>query len=513
MLNIVTVLEMLSQENTDKGKKEILLQSDGFTKWVFKQTFDPSVKYYLKQIPQHTPVESFISNESQQKIIECVLNELLSKKIRGNLASDMIQNALSQLDENYCDVLIGILTKNLYVAVGPKMLLEVFGKDLFFIPPYMRCFTQEKGLERITYPAMIQLKADGAFVNIIIEPINNSITFMTRNGNILDLPTLESKFLDYCKNTNITESLVLTGEMMISGASLDNRSEGNGLVNKLINKDSTINTLNKKIQEAKTPYSKEKLQNELNDRLIEWTDIETKIYIECWDCISYENWKNGYEPVLYTDRFDKLISLFVKSDVVSIIDYKVVYSQQEALEYYESKKALGLEGAVLKQIKFTRDITTYWKDHTSPGQVKLKGLHVVEMKCIGYSLGDENSPFKNFLGNLVCETSDGLFQAKISGLAYRDKGIWTDSEKWSEAVLDTDGNYQLNPMYETLDEFFNEVFKDQIISVQFNDVSISKDKKPSLQFAQYKGVRTDTSNVDTLHYILEMTNKLDKVQL
>ena len=518
-MNTIDLFEAVKNENTDKGKKELLKQANEFSKWVFKQTFDPSIKYYIKQLPEHksdSDSDSSLSNQKQEQeqeqLIKDTLNEMLSKKIRGNMGYDMVETLLDSLNSEYANLVIGILTKNLYVDVGPKTLLDVFGKDFFFVPPYMRCKTQAD-ITRITYPALIQLKADGAFINIIIEPLKDKVTFMTRNGNILDLPVIESKVLDYCKFIGINEDIVLNGEMMVSDTSLDNRSEGNGLVNKLINRESSLNTLDKKIKEAKTQSAHDKLVLEKHNKIMEYDAIESKIYIECWDIISYNNWKEGYEPVLYSDRFNKLQKLFRHSATVSVIETKLVYSQQEALEFYNDKKDLGLEGAVVKQITPTKDITTYWKDHTSPGQVKLKGLHVVEMKCIGYSLGDENSPFKNFLGNLICETSDGLFQAKISGLAYKDKGILVNPEKWSEAILNEQGEFQLNNMYESLQDFFDNVFKDKIISVQFNDVSISKDKKPSLQFAQYKGIRNDSNNVDTLHYILEMTNKLDKVEL
>lgn len=515
MFNIITTLTKLGLENTDKGKKEILSQTDEFSKWVFKQTFDPSIKYYIKQIPTYTPIQNNdYSDNNPEDLIMVVLNNIKSNKIRGNQAYDLIQNTLNQLNEDYCQVLIGILTKNLYVDVGPKTLLDVFGKDFFFIPPYMRCFTQEKGFERITYPALIQLKADGAFVNVIIEPSKKQVTFMTRNGNILELPVIETKILEYCLNNDIHNDIVLHGEMMINNASLDNRSEGNGLVNKLINKENSEQTLQKKINEAKTPSSKDKLLLEYKNKLIEWDEIENNIYIECWDCVQYDNWKQGYEPILYIDRFNYLVSKFNnENNIISIIDHQYVDSAEEALNYYEKKKAEGLEGAVLKQITYTKDVTTYWKDHTSPGQVKLKGLHVVEMKCVDFNYGDENSPFKNFIGNLVCETNDGLFRAKISGLSYRDKGIYVNDKKWSEAILDKDGNFQLNPTWDSIQDFFNDVFKDKIISVQFNDVTVDKNKKPSLQFAQYKGIRTDSNNIDTLHYILEMTNKLDKVEL
>jgi hypothetical protein len=133
------------------------------------------------------------------------------------------------------------------------------------------------------------------------------------------------------------------------------------------------------------------------------------------------------------------------------------------------------------------------------------------MKCVDFSYSDENTNFKGFIGNLVCETSCELFTAKISGLTYADKGILVDEE--NQSIFDEDGNFQLNSEFTSITEYFENTFKDKIISVQFNDVSIDKNGKPSLQFAQYKGIRYDKNSYDTLQYILEITGKTDKVTL
>jgi hypothetical protein len=64
MLDIITTLELLSQENTDKGKKEILLQADEFSKWVFKQTI---LKCSFQQ--QNSHMKIFLVKKKHQILI------------------------------------------------------------------------------------------------------------------------------------------------------------------------------------------------------------------------------------------------------------------------------------------------------------------------------------------------------------------------------------------------------------------------------------------------------------
>ena len=70
-MNTIDLFEAVKNENTDKGKKEILKQANEFSKWVFKQTFDPSIKYYINQLPEHkseSDSDSSLSNEEQEQL-------------------------------------------------------------------------------------------------------------------------------------------------------------------------------------------------------------------------------------------------------------------------------------------------------------------------------------------------------------------------------------------------------------------------------------------------------------
>ena len=58
-----------------------------------------------------------------------------------------------------------------------KSLNKVFGSDFIPLIPYMRCSTIAKH-NNIKYPAMVQLKADGAFVNVIVE--NGKVVFFNK---------------------------------------------------------------------------------------------------------------------------------------------------------------------------------------------------------------------------------------------------------------------------------------------------------------------------------------------
>lgn len=486
----VVFSELLS-ERTEKAKQEVLkkYQSD-FLLFVLKQTYDPYVKYGMKQIPEYVPVETE-TRENQENYIIDFLEQVSSGSLRGNAAINELQCTLNRLEEGYANILCGILIKKQDIGMAAKSLNATFGKDFIPLTPYMRCSTISK-IDNIVYPAIIQKKADGAYLNVIVE--NNDVTFITRTGNQIEIPKLRDAIL---KHIDSFSGYVLHGEVLIE-TYLDNknRSLTNGKVNSLIARESTIESFKEKIETAKTPQAKEKLQNELSEKYNEWEQLQDNAYIECWDIIPVNDWKFESCTIQYANRLNTLTELFSKTNIkeLKLIPGKVVHSWDEASDYFRELISLGEEGAVLKNFK------AQWKNNTSTEQIKLKPVYSAEFRVIGWEYGDENNYFNQGIGRLIAETEDKKLQIKVGGgFKLNERGLQNIDD--------------LNPQLgvKVIDGFnFNE-YNGKIIEIEYYGVTISKDgdgEKYALQFPQFKGIRHDKTEADTFEYIMDANIKV-----
>ena len=156
-------------------------------------------------------------------------------------------------------------------------------------PPYQRCSKLDK-LDRITYPAILQKKADGAFVNVIVTEKN--CRFFTRAGEEFELPYHKEAFEKIAGDSNI----VFHGEVIIGD--LD-RHTSNGLVNSLLKKEQFIVALEKKYRNAPTA----KNYDEIKTREAEYDYTHKNAVIHLWDVVPFDDWILGSFEVPYSERF------------------------------------------------------------------------------------------------------------------------------------------------------------------------------------------------------------------
>ena len=89
--------------------------------------------------------------------------------------------------------------------------------------------------------------------------------FLTRSGNQIELPNVEKEILE---NYSKFENKVIHGEILIKGyIDPTNRSLTNGKITSLIAKESTLETFERKMNEAKTPQALNKLEKELAEKI------------------------------------------------------------------------------------------------------------------------------------------------------------------------------------------------------------------------------------------------------
>ena len=485
---ILNIIENIRSTASTNEKLEILKENkdNELLKKVCYLTYNPLINYYTKhQVVESRQHEAVAEGEEMSLDMALImLNSLINREVTGNDAIDFLNNDIaSELHYRDRKVLNLIINRDLDCGVGAKSINKVW-KDLIPSMPYMRCSLIDK-INRIEYPALVQQKADGLFVNVVVK--GGDIKFFTRNGTEFELNRIKNalkliKLGDY----------VLHGELLVYGSDERelSRKVGNGLINSLIKKNQTIETLEQKIGSDISSSKRSKIKTEISQKLKEYEETDYNLKLVLWDSVPYEDWIKGEFNTQYSIRFhgmEKLIEYGkIMSDefkTIKLIETKEVNSIEEAKEFYEEQILNGYEGAVLK------NKSGYWKNHTSPNQIKMKSEKECELKVIGYEHG--TGKYEHGIGSLICESSDGRLLTRVgSGLSDNDRGFQRRE----------DGDF--SKALSLLDNFDCNRYTNSIITVKYNEVIESESKDTySLFLPRFVEIRSDKTEADDLETI------------
>jgi len=392
---IYEIIKDLEAESSKNSKLEILKANidNDLLRQFFLMALNPHMTFGIKKIPDYSPkvaIGSFLGEAMQG------LDQLANREITGNAAIEHLRQILNSCSAEHADLICRVITKETRCGVSYKTINKVW-KKLIPVTPYMRCASaNDKNYARINYPAIVEKKANGVFLNTIVR--NGQVEIQSRNGKVLELYNcLDS---DLLKLT--VDDFVIHGEGLVlkEGRKIDDedafldRKTGNGIINKAI--QGTIS-----VEEA------------------------NRIVIECWDIVEYDKWIEGKQDAVYQRRFDFLCKLVRSgSEKLTIIENRVVNNFGEAAKYYNELLQRGEEGAVLK------NFSGIWKDHTSPNQVKMKVKDPADLLCVGtyahkqtsVKRGKKTIDTSNWIGGLILESSDGIIKVRTgSGLVDADR--------------------------------------------------------------------------------------------
>jgi hypothetical protein len=317
----------------------------------------------------------------------------------------------------------------------------------------MRCSSaNDKNYNRINYPAIVQKKANGVFLNLIIR--NEQVEVQSRNGKVLELYGMLDNAMLSLLNVDHPQAahafvpaqhFVIHGEGLVlkEGRKIDDedafldRKTGNGIINKAI--QGTISP-----EEA------------------------ARIVVECWDFVEYYEWVEGRSNVTYEMRYNYLWHIIVNSanKKLTVIETREVDNFKEAAKYYNELLQRGEEGAVLK------NLNGIWKNHTSPNQVKMKVKDPADLVCVGVQ---PHKKKEGWIGALMLESADGIIKVKTgTGLTEADR--------------------QKSPDY----------YIGKIIEIEYNEITDDKTTgQKSLFLPVYVDVREDKDEADDYETILE----------
>jgi ATP-dependent DNA ligase len=232
---------------------------------------------------------------------------------------------------------------------------------------------EQKLVDKIQWPAMVQLKMDGMRFNAVVR--DGQCEFKSRNGKTIDLlGNLEKKFVELANGIDT----VFDGELLVKDESGTlNRQTGNGILNKA-GKGTITNT------EA------------------------AMVHATIWDVIPYMYFIDSYCPTPYKDRFARL----KEADKISIVPNFVVENIDEAQAKFKEYYDQGEEGIILK------DMNAPWENKRSKALIKFKGELECDLKIV--DVEDGTSKYEGMLGALVCESEDGIIKVKV-GSGFNDE--------------------------------------------------------------------------------------------
>jgi len=386
---IPEIIKELNKENGSNYKIQVLknYQDNELLQRVLKMAYDKVAYTYgisMKNIntEKYIGTTTLISLEGALNILE---NEFSTRKVTGNKAIERLEDIFASVRPEDAQIIKGIINRDLRINMGRTQINKVF-KNLIIKPPYMRCgIYSEKTAKKISFPAIIQVKADGMFQAVTVE--NGDVTFTSRSGEERDFPTLESRFRNFPDGVYIGELLV---------HNLENRSEGNGLIN------------------SDNPPHRD-------------------IYIQLWDYITLDEYSRGKDKknkTEYRDRIYDLSNNIDQDEYVQVIETHNVQDISQALRYVSTWMNQGLEGGILK------DLNNIFVDHTSPTQLKLKLEIDAEVRVTGFIEGTKGTKREQTFGSLVFENDEGTIKGSVSGFSDKElEEIHQNREKYLGKVM------------------------------------------------------------------------------
>ena len=389
MSNIYNIFEQLASDNSRLAKEAILIKNknNALLKRVFYLALDPFTQFYIRKIPTYQTAPDI-----HQKTLEEALDNLsvLSDRVMtGNNAINHLQFILGSVSSEDAKIIERIIAKDMRCGVSEATVNKIWPGAISTYPVMLASGYEQKLIDKISFPAYVQLKLDGMRFNAIVK--GGTVEFRSRNGKELNIPNPSFPIPFIKMAEHYKQDMVFDGELLIAdfAGKPVNRQTGNGILSKSI----------------KGTMSE-----------IEADNVRATL----WDAIPYTSFTAGIDNEQYNTRFAKLSNAISHVNgqftqfrqYVSLVWHKEVDTIHTAQKIFEKFLAEGQEGTILK----TK--TGIWQDKRSKEQIKFKGELECELKVVDWEEGTGKNIGR--LGALVCESSDGVIRVNV-GSGYSDE--------------------------------------------------------------------------------------------
>jgi len=349
---------------------------------------DSMVNFYIRKIPQYT----FAGGPSVS--LDYALGELSklsSRQLTGNAAIEFLSNLLGQLDDDDARVVERVIQKDLRCGVSEATANKVWPGLVSEYPCMLASGYDDKLIDKVTWPAYVQLKMDGMRFNAIVK--NGKCEFRSRNGKLVDIPSdlLHLPFIGMAEHYK--DDMVFDGELLVvddNGKALD-RKTGNGILNKAV---------------KGTMSAKE----------------AAMVRATLWDAIPLSAFTQGYHDEWYKVRIAKLFNAMSDmshkqlhvAHLVEFVENHLVENLQGARTAFNKALQKGQEGVILKTIQGV------WENKRAKHQIKFKAELECDLLCVGWEAGTGKNADR--LGALQLQTACGRLQVGVgSGFTDHDR--------------------------------------------------------------------------------------------
>jgi ATP-dependent DNA ligase len=464
-MKIKEILDEIASESGSNMKMEILKKylGNSVLEKVLYNGLSKRVKFYLKQIPEYS-----LNGSESLTLIEGLdsLSVLSNREKTGHDGIAHLKQILENLSEEDAYVIERIIEKDMKIGMGTSNVNKVF-KDLIEKTPYMGAksfseklamlfFFDKKGNpllcdEGKVKPAKSDVKMDGRYCNALIR--GGEVELESRQG--------ETTFLygtKFAKELSTFDDIVLNGELTIDGV---DRYTSNGIIASLV-------SIGKKTSEGKD-VTKEIAKFEEKHMSVE--QARQSIRFTCWDVITIEEYFEKGSKRPYQVRWESLTEIVSQTEMVSLVEHKIVYSYQEAMEHFLEVLARGEEGTILKSLDGV------WKDGKPNHQMKMKLMMDIDLRAKSFNWGTGKN--EGIISSINCESSCGVVKARVAGMT----------------------EDQMKYVTENKDEVI-----DMIIETQSCGLSQDRDGNWGLLHPAFKSFRDDKDTCDDLKSIQEIEN-------
>lgn len=380
-MNINQIFEELAAESGKNAKLDILNKYKGseLLKRVCFLTLDPFTQFFIRKIPKYKYGAAPILTLEQALD---ALSDLSSRKVTGNAGINHLTNILAGCSADDARVIIRVIEKDLRCGVDTSTVNKIWSDLIHDYPCMLASAFDHKLVEKMTFPAFVQLKLDGMRFNAIVR--DGVVEFRSRNGKEIHIadPMFGLYFIEMAQGENV----VFDGELLCldkKGNPLD-RKTGNGILNKAVKGTQSM-------EEGET------------------------VGAVLWDLITLTDFEARISRTTYQER---LTNLLRRTNPNRLTDRRVVVVQSftvnnidDVNEHFNRYLAAGQEGVILKSK------TMIWEDKRSKHQVKFKAELECDLKVIEWQEGTGKN--KGKLGALICESCDGLIRVGV-GTGFTD---------------------------------------------------------------------------------------------
>lgn len=392
---VYDIIEEISSIGSTKSKEKILKKhkNNGILKDAFRLAYSRSINFHIRKFPD------FDAKEESKTLVDGFkfLEEILAQRIiTGHAAIAGLTRMLECMSAKDVEIMRRVINRDLECGVGRSIPNRVWDN---LLPEQPQCLAQpysEKNLKRIKFPAIAQLKADGA--RCFAEVVEGEVTFLSRAGNeYQNLKSLEKEILEITKGLG---DVVIDGELVYFPTKTKS-----GLDSLFDDEDEKTETVASR--ELGNGIANKSLQGTISD------DEAEGIRFQVWDLIPYDvvYSKGALKSKGYQERFNDLAEITKNSVKLEIIPSFIVNNIEEAKKIYKNYIAQGLEGIILK------NIDGLWVDSRSFDLVKFKeeidfDLEVVDVYC------HSKDPKK--VGGVTLRSTDGKILVNC-GSGFKDK--------------------------------------------------------------------------------------------